>query len=446
MTARKSKTVGSMTRRLIIAVTGVAVIFWLAAAGFGIAVMHDEFSEIFDSSLQETAERLLPLVADDLQQGATLDVPRRLEARTEKEDEYLVYQARDASGKVLLHSHDSGPEPFSVPLKAGFADTETHRVYTAVTRDGSLFVQIADPLDHRREALFEGGIALLLPLLILIPANIIVIWMVIGRMLRPVQTLRASIAEKDSGNMAAIDQADLPPELQPIGHSVNLLLDRLRSALEAEREFTANSAHELRTPIAGALAQTQRLAAEVPDAVRPRVSQVERSLVQLSRLSEKLLQLSRAEAGIGMTESSTDLINVLTVVVEDLGRSPAGRDRIHMAAGDNVTIIRNIDADAFAIMIRNLLENALIHSPAGSSVEMSVTADGGIDIRNHGQVLDPRLLETITGRFVRGATTARGSGLGLSIVLRLVGQVGGTIEFISPATGWPDGLQVRLCL
>jgi two-component system OmpR family sensor kinase len=441
-----SRKPGSMTRRLVIALTSVMALFWLSASGLGILVMQDELSEIFDSSLQETAERLLPLVVDDLNEREASAVPRGLDAKTASGEEYLRYQVRDATGKVILHSHDSAAKAFDSPLVVGFSDTPTQRIYTAASADGSLYVQVADPLEHRSEAIIEGGLALLLPLLVLIPASIFAILLVVRRMLTPIQSLRASIASKDGGNMVPIDQTSLPQELHPIAHSVNLLLDRLRSALEAEREFTANSAHELRTPIAGALAQTQRLAAELPDSFTARVGQVERSLGHLSRLAEKLLQLSRAEAGIGVTDLPADLRQVLAIVIEDMERSPIGAGRIRWQAGEDSGLQRTVNADAFAIIIRNLLENALIHSPAGSPVEIRSERGGGISIRNHGPVVERQLLDTITGRFVRGSTNIPGSGLGLSIVKRLVEQMNGRIEFASPASGCVDGFEVRLFL
>ncbi len=108
-----------MTRRLIVALTSAMTVFWLCAAALGIFVMEDEFSEVFDSTLKETAERLLTLAVDDLSDEETLSTPRRIELQTAKGEQYLVYQARDATGKVLLHSHDIAPTPFDAPLKVG---------------------------------------------------------------------------------------------------------------------------------------------------------------------------------------------------------------------------------------------------------------------------------------------------------------------------------------
>ena len=110
-------------------------------------------------------------------------------------------------------------------------------------------------------------------------------------------------------------QLNLPSEIAPIADAVDRLIARLRQALEAERSFTGNSAHELRTPIAAALAQTQRLLAEMPDnAIRERARTVELALRELSRLSEKLLQLAKAEGGGLLVETPQNLAEVLRFV------------------------------------------------------------------------------------------------------------------------------------
>ncbi|WP_457585111.1 sensor histidine kinase [Ensifer canadensis] len=287
--------------------------------------------------------------------------------------------------------------------------------------------------------------ALFFPILALIPASIIAIILVVRMTLSPIEGLRDDIATKDGGNMVPVDDAGLPVELRPIARSVNLLLDRLRAALESEREFTANSAHELRTPIAGALAQTQRLLAEVPPSLSARVGQIERSLQHLGRLAEKLLQMSRAEAGIGVSDEKTDLFPVLQVVIEDIGRSALGAGRIELHAPDGARLERQIRPDAFAIVVRNLLENALVHSPPGSGVDVYFGNDG-IRVVNESAVLDQSTLAGLTRRFTRGPTQAAGSGLGLSIVKRFVEQMNGSLALQSPATGRLGGFEAAVHL
>lgn len=440
--ADRSRNPVSMTRRLVVAVTAVITLSWCLAAAFGALVMQDEFSEIFDSGVRQTAERLVPIVADDLASRTAAGMPGRLASQKGMEQEYLVFQARDHTGKVLLHSHDSSSEPFDAPLVIGFSNTPTQRIYTAGNAEGSLYVQVADAMDHRREALMEGGTALVLPLLLLIPASIFAVIFVIRQTLSPIQGLRGDIGRKDGGNLAPLETTQLPTELEPIARSVNLLLERLKSALDAEREFTSNSAHELRTPIAGALAQTQRLIAEAPPVLLPRIGQIERSLIHLSRLAEKLLQLARAEAGIGIAEDITDLVPVLRIVAHDMERTAVGSGRITIRAEpEGIRIERPVSPDAFGIVIRNLIENALVHSPAASPITIDVNERGLICVTNDGPAIDRQVLEELTARFVRGTTPASGSGLGLSIVQRLVTQMNGMLVLHSPAPGSSQGFQ-----
>ncbi|MEI2302285.1 sensor histidine kinase [Ensifer sp. MJa1] len=433
----------SMTRRLAVALTSVVMLFWMVALGLGVYVMHDEFTEIFDSGVQETAERLLQLMADDIAVNAGDSAAAKTVVAPALNAQYLTYQVRDRNGKVLFD--EGAPQPFPVPLTTGFSQTATYRIYTAGAKDGSLYVQVADAFEHRTEALMEGGLALLLPLLFLIPGSIVAIVLVVRSTLSPVQRLRDEILTKDSGNMAPIDEGTLPKELRAIARSVNLLLARLKAAFEAEREFTSNSAHELRTPIAGALAQTQRLMSEVPPAFHQRTGQIERALLHLGRLAEKLLQMSRAEAGIGISDEKTDLLAVLTVVIEDLERSALGTSRLHLHVADDTVLERPIRADAFAIVLRNLLENALIHSPPSSPVNIYVDA-GGLRVTNDGPVIDQRTLAGLTRRFSRGPTEATGSGLGLAIVERLAEQMQGRLLISSPVPGTEQGFQAEIRL
>lgn len=443
----KMKRERSITGPLILALTTVMVVFWLAAIGLSVRVMQQEFDEIFDSAQQETTERLLALILDDLNQNTNIDPRSIAMLNTAASREYLTYQVRDPSGKVALRSNDAPAEPFDAPLRTGFHDTATARIYTEMTADGSLFLQVADRFKNRREAVRESSLTLLIPLIALIPVSIFAIWFIVGRALRPIETLRRDIGTKDSGNLAEVNGQNLPVELRPIARSVNLLLGRLRAALEAEREFTANSAHELRTPIAGALAQTQRLVEELPPgATQDRVHQVEISLVNLGRLAEKLLQLSRAEAGIGGSSTAVDLRPVLDMVVTDFQRDSRTNGRLQYSAAHDAKLVRNADMDAFGIVTRNLIENALLHGDPELPVNVSLESGGIIRVVNGGPLVRDTEMASLKKRFSRGKTTASGSGLGLAIADRIIAQMGGTLELSSPATGAKTGFEAKVTL
>ncbi|WP_377291670.1 sensor histidine kinase [Rhizobium sp. SG2393] len=436
----------SMARRLVVWLTATLTGFWLAAAGLGAHVMQEEFGEIFDSALQETAARLLPIVVDDLYQRPDDQGPLNFQqAAPLSEEEYLTYQVRDATGKVLMHSHDQARKPFNAPLSGGFWDGDGHRVYTLAAISNTIFVQVADPLSHRREALREGAAALLLPLFLLVPGSVLLVWLIVRRVMEPVDELRAAIGLKDSGNLADMEADGLPRELQPIVSSVNGLLARLRTALDAEREFTSNSAHELRTPIAGALAQTEVLVALLEDGpARERARQVESALNRLAGLTEKLLQLSRAEAGIGAAERAIDLVPVIDLVVTDFRRSLDEPGRLEVSRAPGARLFEAADPDAFAIALRNLIENAVRHGSADEAVTIRLEEDGALSITNGCPPLSPEELTLIRRRFSRGRTQAQGSGLGLSIVDRLLRQMRAELHLASPAPGRADGFEARI--
>lgn len=454
----------SLSRQLILALTGGTALLWLVAAGAAAVVMVDELDETFDSALQETAQRLLPLAIDDLSdRGGRFgrvdddedddeddddddDGPREIAGSAVAEHrEYLTYQLADAAGRLLLRSHDAPALPFEAPPAAGFTEKRGLRLYTEATLDGRLFLTVAEPLGHRREAVVEGAMALLWPLALLVVASPLTIAWTVRRGMRPVARLRQAIALRGGGNLAPLDDARLPVEIAPIAGAVNRLLLRLRSALDAERQFTANSAHELRTPVASALAQVQRLKAGLAGAPEAeRAGRIEAELRRLGALIEKLMQLSRAEAGTALAAADTDLMPALRLVVEELERSPLGRGRLHLCADEPGQLMARLDVDAFAIALRNLIENALLHGTG--TVAVTVAADGSIHIVNGGPPVPAATLARLKQRFVRGATVAGGSGLGLAIADAILSQAGGRLDLLSPAQGRPDGFEAVMHL
>jgi two-component system OmpR family sensor kinase len=435
-----------MARRLILWLTCATVLFWLVAAGVAALVMREEFDEVFDSALKETAERLMPLVVNSVFQRDATDPPSSMDRGNTGEEEYLAYQARDGAGRILLRSHDAQQDPFDAPLERGFHDVPGYRIYTEEAVSGTLFLQVADRLKNRAEAVREGAVSLLVPLIFLVPLNMLIVWLVVRRSLRPVELVRAEIGARDGGNLLPMQIDGLPSELAAIAGSVNRLFERLRKALDAERSFAANSAHELRTPIAGALAQTQRLIAELPEGgAKARASQIEENLSALGSLSEKLLQLARAESGIGLAAEPADIASILDLVLEDFERMPefAGRLR-HEDFSEATPVERNVDVDALGIVLRNLIENALVHGDHSMPVEIDVRDDGTIAITSGGAVVPVDDLQHLGERFRRGRSAAEGSGLGLAISTMLVRQMGGTLGFASPAAGRSNGFEVLL--
>ncbi|MCX8279192.1 sensor histidine kinase [Phyllobacterium sp. 0TCS1.6C] len=154
------------------------------------------------------------------------------------------------------------------------------------------------------------------------------------------------------------------------------------------------------------------------------------------------MQLARVDARIGLSSNSVDMGQLLSLIVEELQRSARTNKRLRYENSAVMKVHLKINEDAFAIAIRNLIENALIHGDAEKPVYVELRPDGEIQISNHGRVLDADELVSVQSRFKRGKTNAEGTGLGLSIASELIGQMNGRLVLKSPAPQLGEGVQV----
>jgi len=431
----------SLQKTLSLGLTIGVTVLWLIGATTSGLIAKDEMNEVFDSALQETAQRILPLAVVDILSRETPNAQTIAPAMAEH-DEYLTYLVRDAAGNILIESHDVDTTLFGDRPKRGFYNTATHRFYGASAVSETLFIEIAEPLSHRREAIFEAALAMLFPLLLLIPVGLLGVWYAVGYSLRSVVVFRDSLETRGASDLSPVVVDQLPEELEPIAVSTNRLLERLRRVLEAERSFTTNSAHELRTPIATALAKVQRLKTQLttPTSLQ-KASEIEDSLRGLSRLTQKLLELANAEGGGVLSETPYDLVLVLQTVVSDFERLEPGRIDLQIPKG---TVNSLLNPDAFAILLRNLIENALKHGDKSTPVKVRLLADGTLRVTNHGDIVPPEALAQLRKRFVRSNTRASGSGIGLAIVEAIVAGAGIQLTLRSPAQGQQDGFEAEL--
>jgi two-component system OmpR family sensor kinase len=407
-------------------------------------VLRQEMDEVFDSALRETAERILPLAVTDIVGREDQGVMQRL-APIRGHEEYFTYLVRDAEGRILLQSHAADPALFPAYDGPGYRQTATHRLYSDAALQDTIRITIAEPLDHRAEVAWETQMGLVLPLLIVLPVALVAIILAVRFSLAPLRQFRARLEARGARDLSEVPAEDLPTEISPLAETLNSLLARLRDAFEAERSFAANAAHELRTPLAGAIAQTQRLRAQTKDpVVDAHAAEIESALKRLTRLSERLMQLARAEGGRLRLDHATDIRNVARLVVDDIGRMGAP-DRIVLALPKH-PVMSDIDPDAFGILCRNLLENALRHGAQNMPVDMTITEDGQLIVANDGPVISDDTLERLTARFERANANTDGSGLGLAIVAAIADRIGSHLVLESPRPGTSSGFQASLKL
>ncbi|MDP4033602.1 MAG: histidine kinase dimerization/phospho-acceptor domain-containing protein [Pseudorhodobacter sp.] len=423
---------------------GLTVLWLLAMLGTGL-VLSREIDEVFDASLQETAERIMPLAVIELINSEADPGARRVSA-VGPLDEYLNYVVRGGDGAVALYSHNADLSAFDTPLAEGFHTVADHRLFALSAVSGAYQIEVAEPLAHRREIVLRTELAMLAPLVIFLPFSLLGIAWFTNRSLRPVADLSRAVRARGVSELTPLQTNGLQSELLPIRNAVNRLMARLGRALEAERSFTANAAHELRTPVAATLAQTQRLIAEAPPGpLQARARTIEAELKRLTRLSEKLLQLSRAEGGGVLADTPQNLAPILEMVVADFRRAGQG-GRLRMSLPEGGTMPARMDPDAFAILARNLIENALTHGDPAQSIDITMDADASFTVSNACPLIPPEALARLTTRFERAGARTAGSGLGLAIVAGIARGAGAGLSLHSPAPGRQDGFSVRVNL
>lgn len=433
----------SLQKTLGIGLTfGVTLLWLLGVTASGLVAQH-EMNEVFDSALEETAQRILPLAVTDILNRENGTSNQRAPALKDH-DEYLTYLVRDEHGNILLQSHDADPGVFSTIPAEGFSDTLTHRLYGVSAVSNTIYLEVAEPLAHRRESALEAGLALLMPLMVLIPVSLVGVWWIVRLSLRKVVDFQQDIESRGAGDLSPVVEEHLPREFEPIAVAVNRLLERLHRAIESERSFTANSAHELRTPLATALAKVQRLKTRVPDDhLKNDVAEIEEALRSLSVLSGKLLELAKAEGGGALSQSQQDLAPILAMIARDFEDHAPGRIVLSLPEREANSFL---DPDAFAILVRNLIENALKHGSRSEPVEINLNDNGVLRISNGGERVPPEQLAVLRNRFARAPTDVAGSGLGLAIADAIAKGAGMTLHLRSPATGRQDGFEAELNL
>ena len=457
-----------LSRTLILAV----VVVWLLSTGLVAWLVDRQIQHNFDVELVESTHRQLYPALLDLQQRHRPDATgayRAADARGEalepqvmgaipgdSQTEPLLMQLRDAQGGVLLRTPASPAAAFAVPLQAGFFNTPEYRVFSLHDATHNVWLQLADPLEERSEASERTLLGLVAVLLVMLPVLAWLIHWIARRELRSVSHLQQQITARSGSNLLALDLAHMPQELRAVGDGVNQLLVRLGEALNVERSLAANAAHELRTP----LAQVRLRLHTALDQARPHphsdgtdggcvpVAEVRAALQSLETLShrtERLLQLSRAEGADGAHFARVDLVRLAEQVAQTFWQQPQAQKRLDWLAPEtDAPVWVQGDIDGLAIVLRNLIDNALHHTDAQVELQVLPGERPALVVRDHGRGLTASQREQIQLRHARIGSQHIGYGLGMSIVRTLADKHGAELVFSSPPAGCAQGLEVRL--
>jgi two-component system, OmpR family, sensor kinase len=427
--------------------------FWLLTSMGISAYVYHEIQESFDASLQESAHRLLDLAVHEVDETdapapSTVSVSKEVEdsQATKVENAYLSYQVFGEPGKMVLRSAGAPTKPFVTRMATGFDESREWRTYTLRHSTRELYIVVADSTAHRMAALKETVVWLIVPLLVLLPLLIWAIRKVTAVELRSVQRIATEITARSGDNLSPIILPHLSTELNAIADSANHLLSRLEDALKIERSLAANAAHELRTPLAAArislhIAQSYPMSADATEATQ----QVALSLEALGNRAEKILQLSRAEAGAALTNEPVELSVMAQAVVGEFNQNTKTAGRIELRLPVGAPVMVQADFDSLAIALRNLVENSLKYAPE-SMVFVEVTSTTCITVRDNGPGVAAADLMRLQQRHVRLSSNQAGYGLGMSIVHTIVDKQGGTLRLYSPPIGYGQGFEATMVL
>jgi len=300
--------------------------------------------------------------------------------------------------------------------------------------------------EARDEIVEALGKALVWPLAMALPALVLAIWLGVGSGLRPLRELRAQLARRGADDLAPLDAARAPTEIEPLVAELNRLFGRIEGALQRERRLTADAAHELRTPLAVLSTQAQVARRASGEAARNEaLDALVAGAGRAARLIEQMLTLARLEAGQPGEHAQPVALRELARRVLAEAAPGALEKNLDISLADGAPAEVRGHPVLLEILLRNLVDNAVRYTPAGGRVRVALQPAQEtlrLEVLDNGPGIPPAELAHLGERFHRLAGSGEaGSGLGLSIVLRIAELHRGTVRFANAPDG---GLEVTV--
>ncbi len=427
----------TLQRRLLVLLLASAPAIWALSVGFALWRASAEINELFDTQLVRLAQQVAATLPSAHFDGAPArSLPQPVDRGAADLDELSIAVWNDR-GELLLADREGEALPFDAGAQ-GFVDLELRGAAWRVVYlrgDGPWRVAVGQAMEERTELLRDLLRGQLLPWLLMLPVLLGVIAMAVRRGLRPVREVAREVRRRRADSLEALAVDEAPAELQPLLAAMNDLFARIGRALEHERRLTADAAHELRTPLAALRAQWEAALLAATDAERRRAqAQVGAGIERLERLVSQLLALAGIESrGEPVFTDAVDWRRVVERALSDclplLDETGAEVDVDWPAGGAPLPITG--DEALLATLVRNLVDNAVRHSPRGARVSLHFTPQALV-IEDTGPGLDDAQMARLGDRFYRAAGQAQaGSGLGVSIVLRVAELHGLAVRFVN---------------
>jgi two-component system sensor histidine kinase QseC len=407
--------------RLLGAVLAAVAAVWLVTAVLSYRDARRQIDELLDAHLAQAAALLVAQASHELDEIETEHSPA-----LHPYGHRVAFQVWERGRTLRVHSADA-PDTRLSPETEGFSDSEAGgrrwRVFSTWTRKRRLLIQVGEERAAREQLAAAIARNILTPMVLALPVLGGLVWLGVRWGTRPLAILSRQAMQRDPTNLAPFGVVDPPAEVAPLVESLNRLLARVRSSIEGERRFTADAAHELRTPIAAVRAHAEVALAAAGEPER-RVA-LESIIVGCDRAAhgiDQLLTLARLDPGDAGPGDRCDLRDVAKQVLADVAPMALARGvEVELAADTAMTI--NGHAPLLAILVRNLVDNAIRYGGPGGGVRVHVVRDGAIVrlvVCDDGPGVPAAERATLGERFRRlPGSGETGSGLGLSIVKRI---------------------------
>jgi two-component system, OmpR family, sensor histidine kinase QseC len=434
----------SLQLRLLLLLSVSITVVWLAVVAWAWVDARHEVDELMDSHLAQAAAILVvqPLNIEDSEVPDATAL-HRYSARVAFQvfhDDVLVLHSAQADRKPL-GTQRSG---FDTVLYRG----EQWRVFASRDDDSDVQVYVGEAIDARNSIVLAMLRGMLTPMVLALPLLVALMWWVVRRGLLPLRVLSHTLGQRKPQALNPVVVPDVPAEMQPLVAELNGLLARIDHMVEAERRFTADAAHELRTPIAAIRAQAQVAlgagtnTAQRELALRTTLAGCDRA----AHLVDQLLALARLEAGTTNSRETCSVSALAQQVAADLAPAALSREQDLALEADMPCAIA-ANGPLVTMLVRNLLDNALRYSPDSARVlvRVATTVQGQVvlEVHDSGPGMAQADLQRLGERFFRVLGHSQpGSGLGWSIVRRIAEVTGARVE--AQASAVLGGLQVRV--
>ena len=367
-------------------------------------------------------------------------------ADDEPDEGRFVSQIWSTKGELVYSSVlDDGP-PLQPPgLHFVVWEGHTWRVYTLPRETRT--VQVAVTRQDRNQGFSSLVVWLLLPMALLVVLLGVLIHEAVSRALRPLDQLRRDIGQREMAQLHAVSLTDLPDEVAPLAHTLNQLLQRLDRLLAGQRQFLADAAHELNTPLAAIKLQAQLARRAQAGERQTALDDLDAGIERAIHLAAQLLQLARLEPD--QREPTQEAVRldaqVRQAVAAFSGAADARDTDLGIVQADAATLVG--DRAALRALLDNLLDNALRYTPPGARIDVSLRQDADavlLEIADNGPGIPAQDRSRATERFVRlNQSDVTGSGLGLAIARETAALHGGSLQLDDTPGG---GLTVRVRL